>query len=155
MAGEPVEVLLVAWDVQVALLAWEAGISFDERLHVIETEYLADLHLDQEGNVRAIFKPENCKASPEIVLARFKLLISEEANDLVLGLGPAIPTTGLTVETDAPLPAPVYQVCREEKDMRPFLFSEVSAVLNPVTVHPDPVEGEKPRFRPESSRERQ
>ena len=83
------------------------------------------------------------------------ILLTEEANDLVIGLGPAIPTTALTVETDAPTPSPVYQVCREDKDIRPFLFTEVSAVLNPVSVHPDPIAGEKPRFSPESVRGRQ
>lgn len=154
VVGEPVEVLLVAWDVQVALHAWEAGIDIDERLKVIETEYFADLHMENDGDVRAMLKPENCKASAAITLARYKLLLTEPANDLVLGIRAAAIPTAVTSEADVSAPTPVYQVCREDKDMRPFLFSPVSAVLNPVQVHPDPIEGDEPSFRPEPSRQR-
>jgi hypothetical protein len=154
--GEPVEVLLMAWDVQVALNAWEAHLEFDPRLTVVATEYISDLHMDQDGDVRAMLKPENCKSSPEIILARFTLMLLEgEASDLVLGIGPTEQPTALTAATDAPMPAPVYKICRNDPDIRPFLFAPVSAVLNPVSVHPDPVEGEAPRFSPEPARGRQ
>ena len=156
--GEPVEVLLMAWDVQVALNAWEARLEFDPRLTVVSSEYIADLHMDHDGDIRAMLKPENCKSSPEIILARFTLLLLEgegDALDLVLRIGPAKILTVVTVETDAPTPAPVYQICRYDKDIRPFLFAPVNAVLNPSGVHPDPVEGEAPRFSPAPVRGRQ
>jgi hypothetical protein len=153
--GEPVEVMLVAWDVQVALQAWEVKVLIDERLTVVEEEHIADLHFVTEGDVRGMLKAENCNASAEIVLARYKLLLLEEANDLVLGIGPATGPTVVTHPTDTPQPSPIYQICRENGDMRPFLWSDVSAVLNPVNVHPDPVEGEQPRFAPEPVRGRQ
>lgn len=152
--GEPVEVLLVAWGVQVALHAWEANVRIDPRLTVIERDLEADLHLDlQDGDLLAMLEPENCNPSREIVLARYQLLLMEEgAEDLVLGLGPIAKPTELTVETDAPRPSPAYQVCRKDKDIRPFLYDEVSAVLNPVNVHPVPIEGERPRFDPAPAR---
>lgn len=154
--GEPVEVLLMAWDVQVALNAWEARLEFDPRLTVASSEYIADLHMDHEGDIRATIKPENCRSSPEIILARFTLiLLGDDASDLVLRIGPARTPTVVTAETDAPMPAPVYQICRWDKDVRPFLFAPVNAVLNPVSVHPDPVEGDVPRFSPEPVRGRQ
>jgi hypothetical protein len=153
--GEPVEVMLVAWDVQVALQAWEVKVAIDERLTVIEEEHFADLHLVSEGDLRGMLKVENCNPSAEIVLARYKLLLLEDANDLVLGIGPAEAATEVTHPTDAPQPSPIYQICRENGDMRPFLFSEVSAVLNPVSVHPDPIEGEAPKFTPAPVRGRQ
>lgn len=152
---EPVEVLLMAWDIQVAWSAWEAHLEFDPRLTIAATEYLSDLHMDDEGDIRAVVKPENCKSSSEIILARFTLILLEEASDLVLRIGPARIPTVVTVETDAPTPTPVYQVCRYDKDVRPFLFAPVNAVLNPVSVHPDPVEGEAPRFSPKPVRGRQ
>lgn len=154
--GEPLEVLLVAWDIQVALHAWEARLLFDERLTVVSTEYISDLHMEKDGDIRAMLKPERCNPSPEIVLARFEVLLLEEgATDLVLGIGPASIPSQVTDPTDAPVPCPVYQICRPGQGVRPFLFSEVSAVLNPAEVHPDPIEGEKPRFAPQSSGRRQ
>jgi len=153
--GKPVEVLLVAWDVQVALQAWEVKVDIDDRLTIIEEEHVADLHFVKEGVVRGMLKAEHCNPSPEIVLARYKVLLMEDANDLVFGIGPADRPTEVTFPSDAPQPCPIYQICREDGDMRAFLFSEISAVLNPVSVHPDPVEGEKPRFKPEPVRGRQ
>ena len=153
---EPVEVLLMAWDIQIALNAWEAHLEFDPRLTVVSTEYISDLHMDQDGDVRAMLKPENCKSSPEIILARFTLmLLQDDASDLVLRIGPTEKPTVITAETDAPMPAPVYKICRNEPDIRPFLFAPVSAVLNPVSVRPDPVDGEAPRFSPKPVRGRQ
>ena len=155
--GEPVEVLLVAWDVQVALHAWELNISIDPRLTVIQRDLECDLHLDlEDGDLLAMLRPEHCKASSEIVLARYQLLLTdaEDSADLVLGIGPTAKPSRITVESDVPWPSPVYQVCRRGKDVRPFLFSEVSAVLNPEQVHPDPIEGEAARFAPAPIRSR-
>lgn len=156
--GEPIEALLVAWDVQVALHAWEARIKIDPRLTVIERKIDCDLHLDlEDGDLLAMLRPEHCNPSKEIVLARYKLMLLDDsdADDLVLGVGPIEKHSKVTVTTDAPSPSPVYQVCRKGKDVRPFLFSEVSAVLNPVNVHPEPIEDEAPRFAPAPVRSRQ
>jgi hypothetical protein len=155
IVGEPVEVLLVAWDIQVALMAWEAHFEFDPRLTVVSTEYFADLHMEGDGDVRATLKRENCKSATEIILARFTVILLEDGSDLVLRIGPAKIATVVTAETDAPTPAPVYQTCRNEKDVRPFLFAPINAVLNPASVHPDPVEGETPVFSPKPIRGRQ
>jgi len=153
--GEPVEVLLMAWDIQVALKVWEARLEFDPRLTVAATEYICDLHMEDEGDIRAMLKSKNCKSSAEIILARFTLILLEDASDLVLRIGPAKLPTVVTAETDAPTPAPVYQICRQEKDVRPFLFAPINAVLNPASVHPDPVESEAPGFSPKPIRGRQ
>lgn len=149
--GEPIEVLLVAWDIQVALQAWEVKVTIDPRLTVVERKLECDLHLDlDDGDLLAMLKPEHCNRSAEIVLARYKLLLmdGEDANDLVLRVGPITKPTKIDVESDAPWPAPVYRICRQDGDTRPFLFSPVSAVLNPVEVHPDPIDGEAPKFAP-------
>jgi hypothetical protein len=135
--------------VQVALHAWEARVTIDPRLTVIERDLNCDLHLDLEnGDLLAMLRTENCNPSAEIVLARYKVLLLEEANDLVFGLGPIAKPSQVTADSDVPSPSPAYQVCRPDKDVRPFRFSEISAVLNPVDVHPDPIEGERPKFEP-------
>ncbi|RKZ06245.1 hypothetical protein DRQ32_11415, partial [bacterium] len=114
--GVPVEVFLVAWDVQVALMAWEARLEFDERLILVAEEYHADLHFKHEGDTRATLKAENCVAAPQIILARFELLLmgpdAESAQDLVLGIAPASVPSKVTAATPQSAPVPVYQVCR-------------------------------------------
>lgn len=146
----PVDVYVMAWDVQVGLYCWEAHLTFDPRLTILETEYMADLHLDKDGDVRAMIQPEDCAGSGRTVLARFKVvLLEEEATDLVFGIGPCAQPSRINGATDDTEPTPVYLVCRPGKDVRPFQYSAVSAVLNPVSVHPEFSPKSKPHFVPE------
>lgn len=140
----PFEAYVVAYDVQIALRGWEAKLLLDERLTVLETDILADVNVGQGREVYAALKPQNCETGEEIVVARMRLMLTEPATDVTLGLAPTGRPSEPTVASDVEGPTPVYLVCRPEPDVRPFDSCEVCAVVNPRQVRPEPDVESKP-----------
>jgi len=127
-------VYVIAHDVQVALRGWEARLQIDERLTVVESQLLAEVNVGQWPDVYAAVKPADCQAGATIVLAQMKMMLTESATDVVLGLAPASRSSAPTVETELEPPTPVYLVCRPGKDIRPFDYCETCAVVNPLEI---------------------
>jgi hypothetical protein len=156
--NQPFDVYLIAHDVQVALRGWEARVQIDERLTVVESQILADVNVGQWPEVYAAVKPEDCQSGETIVLAQMKMMLTEPATDVVLGLAPTSRPSAPTVETDLEPPTPVYLVCRPGKDVRPFDYCETCAVVNPREVEPERDEDSRPDaeslFDPVSGRHR-
>ncbi len=132
--NEPFDVYVIAHDVQVALRGWEARLQIDERLTVVESQLLAEVNVGQWPDVYAAVKPADCQAGATIVLAQMKMMLTESATDVVLGLAPASRPSAPTVETELEPPTPVYLVCRPGKDIRPFDYCETCAVVNPLEI---------------------
>lgn len=154
----PFEAYIVAYDVQIALRGWEAKLLIDERLTVLETEILADVNVGQGPEVYAALKPQNCESGEEIVVGRMRLMLTEPATDLTLGLAPTSKPSATTAPSEFDGPTPVYLVCRPEADVRPFASCEICAVVNPRQVEPEPDVETKPSaadlFGIERSRQR-
>lgn len=137
-ANVPFEVHVVAHDVQVALRGWEARLVHDPRLVFLDKKLDADIDIGKGTEVRAAYKPRNCKTGTPIVLGTFRFMLTEEgAQDLVLGLAPADPASVPSVETEVDLPAPIYLVCRPGADLRPFDACETCVVINPAQIAPE------------------
>lgn len=137
-AKQPFDVYIVAHDVQIAVLAWEASLIIDPRLHVLEREIVSALEIGQRNEVIATLKPRDCLSGTPIILGRLKLMFLEEGlTDLTLGLGPIARPSIPTVPTDIEGPMPVYQTCRPGGDLRPFDFCRTCVVVNPRNVRPE------------------
>lgn len=135
---QPFEVLVVAYDAQIPIRAWEATLVIDPRLRVLERDIPANVNVGQGDEVSAAVKPRDCFTDNPAVLARLKLMVMEEGlTDLVLGLGPVARPSIPTVPTDLEGPTPVYLTCIPELDMRPFDYCKTCAVVNPVSVRPE------------------
>ena len=133
----PFDAYVLAHDVQIALRGWEAKLLIDERLTVLSKQLLADVNVGQGDEVFAALKPRNCESGETIVLAELKLMLTEPATDLTLGLAPTDRPSQPTVASDVEGPTPVYLVCRPETDVRPFDYCSTCAVVNPRRLAPE------------------
>lgn len=135
--NQPFDAYVVALDVQIALRGWEARIVVDERLTVLEKELLADVNVGTWPEVYAAVVPANCWPEAKIQVARLRLMLTEAATDVTLGLAPASRPSAPTVPTELRQPSPVYLVCRDDNGLRPFDYCDTCAVVNPVRVRPE------------------
>lgn len=126
-AREPFEFFIVAYDVQVALRAWEAALVVDPRILIIDRQ-LDGLNVGKGAEIATALIPKNCKSGSPLTLARYKAMLPKEGmNDLVLGLAP------LKKSSFDP-PSPGYLICRPGADLRVFDACDTCAVINPVSV---------------------
>ena len=142
--NQPFEAHVLAHDVQIALRGWEATIVVDERLAVLEKEILGDINVGRWPEVFAALVPANCEAGATIQVARLRLMLTEPATDVTLGLAPTSRPSAITVPSELRQPSPVYLVCRDDDGLRPFDYCDTCAVVNPVEVRPE-VDAEEPR----------
>ena len=145
--NEPFEFYLVAHDPHVAVLAWEVSLQIDEGVTIIEEDLLGGMNLGGDGLYRVGLLPENCHAGAQVELARFRAIVTDpSATDVVIRLGPV---QGPSL-SDPPRPA--YATCRENAELRPFLWDEIAAVVNPVDVRIESEDRSDDLFAPQRGR---
>jgi hypothetical protein len=143
---EPFEFFLVALDPHLPIVGWEAKVTVDEPLQILEEE-LVGLNVGKGGEYRVGLKPMECLEGSVVVLARFRANQLELGADLVIHVSPVAQSTVRDPDR------PGYVMCRRPLEARPFQFENTAAVVNPLKLKlPD----ERPaadRFQPARGRD--
>lgn len=136
--NQPFEFFLVAHNPHMGVLSWELSLDVPEGIKILGQE-IEGVQIGNPGEYIVSTRPEQCQFGDQVILAKFTGMVQEEGlGDLAIRIGP-LERSSMREE-----PAPCYVICRPEKEIRPFDFDELPAVVNPVDLRIE--DEEKPDF---------
>ena len=135
---KPFNFYLVAHNPHMGILSWELKLDIPAEINVVGQE-IEGVHIGNPGEYIVSTRPEQCQFGDQVILAKFTGMVLEAGlSDLAIRVGP-IAQSSLTDP-----PAPCYVICRPEKEIRPFDYEELPAVVNPVKLRIE--DEDKPDF---------
>jgi hypothetical protein len=145
--NEPFEFFLVAHDPHLPIIGWEAKVSVDAPLRILQEE-MTGLNVGAEGEYRVGLKPMQCLEGSVVVLARFSAMQLGPGQDLVIHISPVKQSTMRDPDR------PGYVMCRQPLEARAFAFENVAAVVNPAKIRLPDERPASDRFKPARGRDR-